>query len=202
MSFIYFDYRPIEEEIFGPGLYAFWDFKGELFYIGKAQCIHDRLVSSIEQRKSQVARCAILPVKHFGDMDILEPLYIKKYRPRENKQFNSGMSDDFTDFLKDIDIETFIPVPLSGLGSRRADVWENMCLFLDACAVSLVVEKGLLTDDGMALVRRFIQGYTALVSEGMLGGVNTDRQEDYLKIWSECGQDYLDNKIKELGGHF
>ena len=83
------------ENVFG--VYLLYNNKNQLIYIGKSKNLKNRIPQSIFERNA-VKFAYILPECH-GDIHLLEPYLILKYKPLLNKEFQEG---DMTSFKIEI----------------------------------------------------------------------------------------------------
>lgn len=99
------------------GLYAIWGLSdiGErsekLIYIGKSKNVANRILESIQNRKSIVTRAAVRKFASMSDVNVLEVAYIEKYKPIENEDCKSG--DALTIALDSyIGFDDFVDIPI------------------------------------------------------------------------------------------
>jgi len=79
------------ENVFG--VYLLYNVKNQLVYIGKSTNLKNRIPQSIFERNA-VKFAYILP-EYPGDIHILEPFLILKYKPLLNKEFKDGDKTSF-----------------------------------------------------------------------------------------------------------
>lgn len=96
------------------GLYALYNWKNELIYIGKSRNLFKRIPSSIKDRGHQgqlVVGAKYFIIDNAADLDILELLYIQKYNPPCNIDCNgkNSMFNSVAEQYADISLFQTIP---------------------------------------------------------------------------------------------
>ena len=108
-----FDWKWVVENLsHKSGLYAFYNHTNNLVYIGKSTDLAKRLAGSLNDRADVIGRIDYMICESRSDTDILELLYIAKYKPILN---HDCVRNDESSILKllnsEVDVEKFETVP-------------------------------------------------------------------------------------------
>jgi excinuclease ABC subunit C len=149
-----------------PGIYLFYNAKGDLLYVGKATSLKNRVKSYfMGQRTPRPIEEMIHEVKSIKhkttgsvlEAIILESLYIKKYQPRYNILGRDDKSWNYI-VITDDKYPQVITV-------REHEIKNNCKLKIDNCKFSFGPYPGLKTKEVLKILRRIFKFSTCLPNQ-------------------------------------